>query len=347
MRQKIRISDVAKAAGVSSATVSAVVNNPPGSQIRVSDATRERIWDVVNELGYVPNPVARSLAGGKNNILGIFTYESIFPLEYHNFYYPFLIGLEEEAQARGYDLLLFTSASRPEGGRSVYRQGVNRLPIADGVIFLGLNEDKQELATLVENGYPIVFIGRRELPRGELSYVAADYTQATAEIYAHLADLGHRNIAYLHTGATNEANIDRLRGYRDSAMTVHASSGLALRVDAYDSLQELLPQWLAQGISGFMVEDDSLGTRLLAAAASQGLAAPGDFSLAVLGDPLSPGDETPAWTTFRIPRRAMGAGAVDLLLKLLQQEEGSAPARQTFACEFVPGITTGPPATRS
>ena len=184
MRQKIRISDVAKAAGVSAATVSAVVNNPPGSQIRVGDATRQRIWDAVHALGYVTNPVARSLAGGKNHIIGIFTYESIFPLEYHNFYYPFLIGLEEEAQARGYDLLLFTSASLPQGGRSVYRQGANRLPLADGVIFLGLNENKEELATLVEQGYPLVFIGRRELPRGELSYVAADYAQATAEIYA-------------------------------------------------------------------------------------------------------------------------------------------------------------------
>ncbi len=346
MRQKIRISDVAKAAGVSAATVSAVVNNPPGSQIRAGDATRQRIWDAVHALGYVPNPVARSLAGGKNHIIGIFTYESIFPLEYHNFYYPFLIGLEEEAQARGYDLLLFTSASLPQGGRSVYRQGANRLPLADGVIFLGLNENKEELATLVEQGYPLVFIGRRELPRGELSYVAADYAQATAEIYAHLAGFGHHKIAYLHSGATNEANLERLQSYRRSAAPTDAAAGLVWRIDRADMLVDRLPQWLAQGVTAFMVEDDDLGTRLLTAAATQGLLAPEDFSLAVLGDPLSPREETPAWTTFRIPRRAMGAGAVELLLQLLDNPEGSGPYRQTIACEFAPGTTTGPAPSR-
>ena len=345
MRQKIRISDVAKAAGVSSATVSAVVNNPPGSQIRVGDATRRRIWDAVHELGYVPNPVARSLAGGRNQIIGIFTYEPIFPLEYHNFYYPFLIGLEEEAQARGYDLLLFTSASLPAGGRSVYRQGANRLPLADGVIFLGLNENKTELATLVEDGYPLVFIGRRELPRGELSYVAADYERATAEIYAHLAQLGHRTIAYLQTGATNEANIDRLLSYRRCAEAAHGRAGLVLRVEKHADLHEQLPYWLAKGISAFMVEDDDLGMRLLTAAGARGLTAPRDFSLAVLGDPLSPVEETPAWTTFRIPRRAMGAGAVELLLQLLGQPDGGGPYRRSFTCEFVQGSTTGAPPT--
>ena len=95
-----------------------------------------------------------------------------------------------------------------------------------------------------------------------------------------------------------------------------------------------------------MVEDDDLGTRLLTAAAAQGLTAPDDFSLAVLGDPLSPREETPAWTTFRIPRRAMGAGAVELLLQLLDNPEGSGPYRQTIACEFAPGTTTGLAPTR-
>jgi DNA-binding LacI/PurR family transcriptional regulator len=346
VRQKVRISDVAKAAGVSAATVSAVVNNPPGSQIRVGDATRQRIWDAVHALGYVPNPVARSLAGGKNQIIGIFTYESIFPLEYHNFYYPFLIGLEEEAQARGYDLLLFTSAAPPGGGRSVFRQGANRLSLADGVIFLGLNENKEELATLVEEGYPIVFIGRRELLRGELSYTAADYAQATSDVYSHLTGLGHCQIAYLHTSVTNESKVDRLQGYQRSAAANNAGSGLTWRIDSQMALAERLPQWLAQGVTAFMVEDDDLGTRLLAASDALGLTAPKDFSLAVLGDPLSPRDAAPAWTTFRIPRRAMGAGAVQLLLQLLDNPEGSGPYRQTIACELVPGTTTGPAPTR-
>jgi len=67
----------------------------------------------VRELGYVPNIAARNLARGRNHILGIFSYESVFPLESMNFYHEFLVGIEEAAEQAGYNLLMFSAAKTP------------------------------------------------------------------------------------------------------------------------------------------------------------------------------------------------------------------------------------------
>src|SRR5512133_2402972 len=120
MKNRPRLSNVAKLAGVSTATVSAVVNHQMDRNIRVSPETQARVWKAVEELGYVANPVARSLAGGKNRLLGIFTYEPIFPFKHHDFFYPFLLGIEEEAEAQGYNLLLFTNVTNTDGKRSIF-----------------------------------------------------------------------------------------------------------------------------------------------------------------------------------------------------------------------------------
>ncbi len=80
-RKRPNLEDVAKLAGVSPATVSAVINNRVGKHTRVSKATQKRIVEAVQTLGYIANPAARSLVGQKNRIISIFTYEPIFPLE--------------------------------------------------------------------------------------------------------------------------------------------------------------------------------------------------------------------------------------------------------------------------
>ena len=122
MGKRAKLTDVAKLANVSPAVVSKVVSNRSGSNIRVSSDTVSRVLAAVKELGYVPNPVARSLARGQNYILGVFTHESIFPVDQRSFYHPFLLGIEEEAEKQGYDLLLFTSTYTPGGKRTYLQQ---------------------------------------------------------------------------------------------------------------------------------------------------------------------------------------------------------------------------------
>ena len=159
-----RIKDVARVAGVSEGTVSVVLNDRVGENVRVSEKTQQKIWDAVSELGYVANPVAQNLAGGQNHIIAVFTFEAIFPIDVSSFYYPFLIGIELEADRQGYDLLLITgSTDSVSGKRRIYENNVNRLSRADGAILLG-HGDKQEVYRLLDEDFPFVYVGRRASP---------------------------------------------------------------------------------------------------------------------------------------------------------------------------------------
>ncbi len=341
MKRRPRQVDVARAAGVSPATVSLVLNGRTGGNVRISPETQQRVLDAIQRLGYVANPVARSLAGGENRLLGVFTYEAIFPIQNQDFYYPFLIGIEEETAMLGYDLLLFTGRGEKDGRRLIYLDGINRLALADGAILLGHEQEKSELIRLVQEGYPFVFVGRRQVPDVDLAFVAADYVEATATVMAHIFAHGHRTVAYLGMPVENESANDRFAGY------VLAHARMQLRVDerfVYRTTdQEITPSLVAQlldlGVTAFVVEHDSAIDALRAAANRLGKAIPGDFSLAMLGDPLSGRDELSTITAFTIPRREMGVHAVRLLIDILAGR--SEIHHVTLPCRFVPGTSVG------
>jgi DNA-binding LacI/PurR family transcriptional regulator len=341
-----KIKDVAKYAGVSEASVSVVLNGRVGENVRVSEATQLKIWDAVRALGYVANPVAQSLAGGQNHIIAVFTFESVFPMDVSSFYYPFLIGIEQEADEQGYDLLLITgSADSVSGRRRIYEQNFNRLSRADGAILLG-HGDKDEVYQLLEDGFPFVYVGRRESPQDKISYVAADYVSATEQIVEYLVENGHRRLAYIRTSRHNEASMDRLIGYQQAIQKFHiaSTSTASWSGEIQDFTAELMSDYLRSGVTAFVVEDDALGQRLLEVARQLSLQCPRDFSLAVLGNPLNPMQVLPDWTSFNIPRREMGREALCLLVELLSKsnEEKILPLRKILPCTFVSGTTTGP-----
>jgi DNA-binding LacI/PurR family transcriptional regulator len=333
-----RMIDVARLAGVSPATVSLVVNNRLSGNVRIPPETQQRVLAAVRELGYVADPVAQSLAGTRNRLLGVFTFESIFPVQFRDFYYPFLVGVESAAEALNFDLVLFTSTTAGDGRRRIYRGGANRLRLADGAVLLGTENDKSEVQRLVDEQYPFVFIGRRELPDGQVSYAAADYTAATCELVEHLFALGHRRVAYLGAREANESMTDRRRGYH----AAFARNGLPLDpewlwLQADHDLPAALGHWLRQGVTAVVAESGPFAATLVQTCYDMGVILPTDLSLAFLGD-LSA--ELP-WeleaTTFAIPRQEMGAMAVRLLAELLAQEDAAAVRQVTLPCRLSPG----------
>ena len=340
--KRYRIGDVAKHAGVSEATVSVVLNNRVGEGIRVSEETQQRVWEAARTLGYVPNPSARNLARGRNNLIAVFTFESIFPIDSRNFYYPFLVGIEEEVAAQGYDLLLSTAAKDSSMRGHIYHRGANRLTLADGAILLGHALDKSEIIRLLADGYPFVYVGRRESPDDDISYAASDYAEATQQVVAYVFDHQHQRLAYLAGNERNEANQDRYAGYKRA----HERAGLPIHLDLYwqgdasDFTAQVYTRLSQQGVTGFIVETDQLALRLLGVTATLQKHCPEDFSLAVLGDPLSIADSGYSWTTFKIPRREMGREAVRLLVKRLEnQSDDAIPYRTVLTCQLVPGNT--------
>lgn len=335
-----RQADIARLAGVSQTTVSLVINNRSRKYQQISEETRRRVWKAVEELGYVANPSARALAGGRTRVLGIHTFEPVFPIDSRDFYYPFLLGIEEEAEARDYDLMLFTSASGSNRKRSIYRNGVNRLRVADGCVLIGRGGDPVELARLVAEPFPAVFVGRRELAGA--SYVGADYAAATAETVDFLAGLGHRRIAYLGWADAHEPTVDRRQGYERALRRRDWPIDPALVHQLGDEWgdRELVRHLLDAGATAVLVQDDVLADRVRRNAREFGWSLPEQLSLVVLGDsPWRDGPGVEDWTRFVIPRKEMGQRALRMLIERLDHTSGSGPSQVLLTCGFHIGST--------
>lgn len=351
--RRVSQADVARRAQVSTGIVSSVINGRDYGSIRVSDATRQRVWAAIQELGYVPNLAARNLARGSNRLIGVFTYQPVFPYESRDFYHDFLIGVEEAAEDHGYNLLMITGARDDQGRRSVYAGGVNNLQLADGAVLVGSGEDVDELIRMTREGYPFVYIGQRRLPGAELSFVAADYRSGTRAIVHRLYELGHRRIGMVQDPGSGEPVAARRPGFVDACQELgipdkhhpqytfaeHRRGEAGLRVMA--SVDELIAHLPAAGITAVVVEQGATAGRIRAAAVAAGLRVPGDLSLVSLAVPPLITDQTDL-AQLLIPRREMGRQAVSILLGLLRPGP-HAPVHVTLPCGLHEGQTLGRP----
>jgi DNA-binding LacI/PurR family transcriptional regulator len=340
-RPRPRQADIAKLAGVSQATVSLVLGGKPDVVGLAADTVR-RVHEAADELGYVADPAALRLARKQNYLLGVHTFSAAFPVDIENSYYPFLAGIEEQAGARGYDIVLFTGAAP---GRA---DAVHRLRLADGCILFGRKVPRDEIARLLDDDYPVVYIGRRNELGDRLPYVGADYVSASRDVVLRLAGLGHEKIRYVREEDVALASEDRqvgvLEGLAEAGLTGVAPPVLAC------AAEEVTADWVrgevAGGVTAFVTEatDNSVVARAVTRAiAAAGLRCPRDVSLAMLGEYVVQPAGEPTPTGFAVPRREMGRAAVDLMIDLLAGAPVPAERRQSLmACAFVAGETTGP-----
>jgi len=329
--------DVAAVAGVSRATVSAVINGQAASH-RIPAGTEKRVREAVQSLGYVANPAARALRQKRNRLLGVHSFDSVFPISSRDFYHEFLIGVEQQAVAEGHDLVLFTSTEDPDGQRQLYRDGTNRLNVADGSVLLGVTHQTRDLARLANEGYPFVHIGRRDVPGAEFAWVGADYEQGTRQVVTRLAELGHRRIGYLGSTARYESQIDRENGY----LAACAAEGIP-PMPVYMRSEDLNLDWFLAtvngGVSAFVVVPGRHAEILADLAEQSGLRIPQEVSIAVLTDAQGgPAPEIP-WCAMQIPRQEIGRQAVQLLARLLENP-ASVTERQVLLPCVQPEETT-------
>ncbi|GAA5137662.1 LacI family DNA-binding transcriptional regulator [Pseudonocardia adelaidensis] len=346
-RPRPRQADIAKLAGVSQATVSLVLGGKP-DVVGIAADTVRRVHEAADELGYVADPAALRLARRQNYLLGVHTFSATFPVDIENSYYPFLAGIEEQAGARGYDIVLFTGSapeSRPAAGRA---GAIHRLRLADGCILFGRRVPRDEIARLLDDDYPVVYIGRRNELGDRLPYVGADYVTASRDVVLRLAGLGHEKIRYVREEDVALASEDRqagvLQGLAEAGLTGVAPP--VLPCAAEDVTADWVRTEVDAGVTAFVTEatDTSVVARAVGRAiAAAGLRCPQDVSLAMLGEYVVQPAGEPVTTGFAVPRREMGRAAVDLMIDLLAGAPVPARRRQSLmACAFVAGETTGP-----
>ena len=310
-----RQSDIARLAGVSQTTVSVILRGR-ARENSIPQSTQDRVMAAIRELGYVPNAAARSLRGGRNGLIGVHTYEAVFPVTSEDYYNEFLVGIEEQAVEMGVDLVLFASTQGADGTRSIYGSGVNRLRLADGAVLLGVERNDDELERLAGEGYPFVFIGRRDTVSSLMPYVVPDYDSALRDVVTQLKDVGHGKLAYVGNRLRNNPQEDRLTAFTRHADRLEIPTTTPQFLSPADLDAGRVARFIEEGVTAVLVESWELAVALTDAAASAGVAIPASLSMVCLDiGPRSVAVDN--WSHIQVPRRELGRRAVALLMDLL------------------------------
>ncbi|MBP2033508.1 LacI family transcriptional regulator [Clostridium algifaecis] len=203
--KKITISDIAKEAKVSKATVSLVLNNKP---ISVSDKTRENILKISKELNYIPNSIARSLITNKTETIGIILPDIVNP-----FFSEIARAIEDTAGKLNYNVMLCNSDNNVIKEEKYTKLLVSKL-IA-GTIFISGGNSKKSLEILKENGIPVVFVDRYVEPFRDYSGVFCSNSEGINEAVTYLYNKNMKSIAFVTGSMELETSKLRLTAYAE------------------------------------------------------------------------------------------------------------------------------------
>ncbi len=307
---RVNMQDVARAAGVSVATVSKVVNGHYG----VSTATAERVSKVIDDLGYVASLGARSLRSHRTNIIGVLV------AEFEPFSTELLKGVSDVIAETGYELLAF-SGCRRDDAVGWERRSLSRLggTLIDGAIIV--------TPTVVDarNGIPVVAIDPHTGPPG-LPTVEADNVAGAVLATEHLLRLGHRRIALL--GGRPDLDSAQLReeGFRQAMAAARVPVDEALvRVGGYRPetadapARELLT--MKTRPTAVFAANDLTAIRTMEIAHELGIRVPEDLSVIGFDNVPESALASPPLTTINQPLRDLGATALQMLVQLLEGKE--------------------------
>ncbi len=211
---KVTIADVALAAGVSKGAVSYALNGKPG----ISEETRDRVLKVAEELGWRPNPHARSLSSSRASAVGIILARDPKHLHSDTFFNAFFAGVEAVLGQRSHALVL-QIVETAEAEIDGYRRLATERRV-DGVIVADLVASDPRIPLLIELNLPAVTLNR---PKGESPFAAicSDEVTGISKIVEHLVQLGHQNIAHVSGPLAMTHSGTRLQAWRD-ALAAHA-----------------------------------------------------------------------------------------------------------------------------
>lgn len=306
----VTLKDIAERAGVTATTVSRVINN----RGYISEKTRKKVCEVMKELNYQPNELARALSRQHTNTIGV-----IVPHITHPFFAKLISSLEAEAAERKYKILLCNSKEKPEKEAEFLDMFVsNRVA---GIIFCSKNVDAEKFRSLK---IPIVNF-EREDDAGTIT-VQCDNYQGGKLAAAHLIQCGCRHL--LHFGGIIGKDMPadrRALGFRDVCKASGVSGKILLNDNlAYGSMN--YHDFIEAGIrensetDGIFASSDLIAAQVIQVCASMGISIPGQIKLVGFDDVMIASVTTPTITTIHQPVREMAKLSVDYIIRSLEGE---------------------------
>lgn len=312
---KVTIKDVAKEAGVSPSTVSRALQNNP----RISQAVRDRIRQIADDMGFRPNQMARSLVNRQTRVIGVVFPANLSHSLSHPFYPKALQGLGQVAAERNHYVLMGTGKE----GQST-TDVVNLLADSGYVSGLVLLAAQEELPPL--HGLPAVVIGRPPT-ESDCYHVDNNNVSVGEEATRYLIDRGHRKIMLLGYDKQFVVTSDRRKGYEQAL----EKSGIPFRREWVvptrflndDTDQEVLLSIFRdpERPTAVVCMDDNQAIALCACLQSLGLSVPEDVSLISFNNTMAGKLNNPPLTSFDVNPYQLGASAMEMVLDLIAEKE--------------------------
>ncbi|MFF3462949.1 LacI family DNA-binding transcriptional regulator [Streptomyces sp. NPDC002619] len=335
------MADVARSAGVSVATVSHVLNGTRP----VLPHTRQAVLDAIDELGYTPNTLARSLVTSRTRSIGLAVSAISNP-----YFTEILQGVEAGALEQGYSLLIADPHDDPEHERKVVQLLHERR--VDGMIVAPSADPRELVAYLGRHAVPTVFLDRSVAdPAGQAAgtprfdQVCAENTEPMARLVTHLAGLGHRRIGLVAGLPGLSTTDERITGYRDGLATAGLPHddrlvvpGNSESTGAEQATTALLS--LTDPPTALITANNAMTIGTLRALRDHGLSVPDDIALCCFDDFAWADLFSPRLTTIAQPSREIGAQAVRVLLERLAAPDRPAQTVR-LPCTFVHRTSCG------
>jgi DNA-binding LacI/PurR family transcriptional regulator len=329
----VTIHDVARGADVSVSTVSRAFTMPD----MVNAATRRKVLQVAEELGYQPNRAARGLVTGKTGNIGV-----VVPDVANPFFSAMLKGCTARAREVRHVVFLADAAEDPRVEAEVVGAMAKQV---DGVVLCSPRMQPSQLERLV-GSTPLVLVNRDE---AGLPAVLMDSADGARQALEHLAALGHRRVAHLAGPFELSTGVHRhdgfVAGMRGAGLAVDEDLIVAGNFYTEAEGARLLRELLARGaeFTAVLAGNDLLALGCIDALREAGLDCPRDVSVVGFNDMDWSARFSPPLTTVRVPHHRLGIAAADLLLERLA-DAGAAVRHVVLPVELVVRGSTAPPA---
>ncbi|GIM28527.1 catabolite control protein A [Clostridium polyendosporum] len=309
---KITINEIAEMAGVSKATVSRVLNQSKP----VSDEIRDKVIKVIEETGFNPNSIARSLVIKKTYLIGI-----VIP-EIANPYFSQLVrGIEDEANARDYNIVICNADNEFQKENKSLQVLKNKQ--VDGIVFLTSHLLEEHNLFFKTNSIPTVIIGTNS-KEFNIPFVDIDNFTAAYDVVRYVVSLGHSSIGLIRGPLTYQnVSFFRLEGYK-KALQDHGfpfeehlvKSGDYKFESGYAAMEEFLKQDSKPTVIFAMNDEMAIGA--MSCAIDSGLSVPEDISIIGFDDISLASMVRPMLTTVNQPVYEMGLESIKILINMIQ-----------------------------
>jgi len=333
----VRLKDIAERTGVSIMTVSKALRNAKD----VSAATKTRIKQMAQQMGYVPDSTAQGLRARKSKLFGL-----VIPSTTNPIFARIVFAIEERAYELGYDILIAHTQNIVEREESSLRRLLSRR--VDGLFIFPVYRMEAEARIyreLLARRVPVVLLGSPATFCNAFVSVQIDEHAASHNVTQHLLQLGHRRIAFLTGPAAAPWAQERFEGYRralreaeldvDDRLVFQAGSTIEDGAKAaLQMIDEKCAATAAQAVN------DLVAVGCANTFISQGMRVPQDLSIAGFGNILLAEHYRVPLTTVRQPKHRLGVAAVDTMMQML---EGGHVETRRLAAEMIIRDSTAPP----